>query len=162
EAESAAQSTPGAGGTALGRRDLEAAAAVRRQKGDPEKMRFGSGGQRGVESELTGQQGYWSDEPAANAPAAPSADTSFAAAANAGHIAAQLTKKRNAKLVDAGSAFVPKLDEFLKLRRMVRGNGWTGIRNDQERLELANELLGLAYHHNDEVSLSVMEELVPE
>jgi hypothetical protein len=160
EIGSEAESNAGAGGTVLGRRDLEAQAAVRRQKGDPDRMRCRSGGERVGESELTGQHQYWSDEPDANAPATQPATTSFAAAGNARDIAGQLKKKRNQKLVDAGTALVPKSAELLELRRLMRGNGWTGVQNQQKRHDLATELLELAYRYHDEDSLSVMEELV--
>lgn len=156
---SEAESTLQAGDEVMSRSDVEARAAVRRQKGNPDRMRWQSGRNQKGQSPLTGQNQYWSDDPPA---AEPEKRTSDAAAGNARDIAAELEKKRNKKLVDAGTAFVPKLDEFLKLRRMVRDNGWTAIQNEQKRLALATELLELAYRHDDDDSLRVMEELVPD
>ena len=134
----------------MSRSDVERPATVRRQKGNPDRMRWQSGRDQEGQSPLTGQNQYWSDDPPA---AEPEKRTSDAAAGNAHDIAAELEEKRNKKLVDAGTAFVPKLDEFLKLRRMVRDNGWTAIQNEQKRLDLATELLELAYRHDDDDSL---------
>jgi hypothetical protein len=157
---SEAESTMRSGDQVVRRSAVTAQAAVRRQKGDPDRLRWQSGGQRVGESELTGQHQYWGNDQDANAPAATPAKTSLAAAENARDIAGQLEKKRNQKLVDAGTALVPKSAELLKLRRMVRGNGWTATLNERERLDLATELLELAYRHDDGDSRSVMEELV--
>ncbi len=144
----------------VNRSAVTARAAVRRQKGNPDRLRWQSGGNRLGESELTGQHQYWSDEGDADAPASKPATTSSVAAQNARDIAGQLKKKRNKKLVDAGTAFVPKSAQLLEFRRNFRGDGWTGIRNQQKRVDLATELLELAYSLDDEDSRQVMEELV--
>jgi hypothetical protein len=145
----------------VGRADVIAEAAVRRQKGNPDARRWRSGGGLN-QSEVTGQHQIWSDDEAAYAPATKPVSTSSAAAGNARDIAGELKRKRNKKLVDAATSLVPKSAEFLEFRRLVRGNGWTGIRNEQKRLDLAMETLHLAYVKNDADSRQVLEVLIPD
>ena len=52
----------------VNRSAVTARAAVRRQKGNPDRLRWQSGGNRQGESELTGQHQYWSDDPPASKP----------------------------------------------------------------------------------------------
>jgi hypothetical protein len=158
---SAAESRPRRGGEVVGRADVIAEAAVRRQKGNPDALRWRSGGGVNV-SEITGQHQTWSDDEAAHAPATEPENTSSAAAGNARAIAAELQKKRNKKLVDAGTALVPKSAEFLEFRRLVRDNGWATIRNKQNRSDLAMETLHLACVKDDPDSREVLEVLIPD
>jgi hypothetical protein len=142
---------------------LEAQAAVRQAKANVENRRYGSGAGQADMSERTGQNQYFVDPDDVDPYARPSGrvNTTYAAAEVARDVSDQLKKKRNKKLVDAGSAFVPKLDQFLKLRRMVRGDAWTALHNEEERLRVATILLELAYKENDRDAQLVMEELVP-
>ena len=162
DAQSRAASTTAEGDRVLDTRTLEAQAAVRRAKGNVENRRYGSGANQAGMSERTGQNQYFdTDDVDPYAPPTGPVNTTFAAAEIAGDVTDQLKKKRNKKLVDAGSAFVPKLDQFLKLRRMVRGDAWTALRNEEERLRVATTLLEMAYKLNDGDAELVMQELVP-
>jgi hypothetical protein len=162
DAQSRAASNAHEGDKVLDTTTMEAQAAVRRAKGRAENRRYQSGSTQAGMSERTGQNPYFdTDDIDPYAPPTGPVNTTFAAAEVARDVTDQLKKKRNKKLVDAGSAFVPKLDQFLKVRRLVRGDAWTALRNEEERLRVATNLLEMAYKLNDRDAQLVMEELVP-
>jgi hypothetical protein len=93
----------------------------------------------------------------------PMSDQEKAAAAQgtAEGVAHEYKKKRNKRLVDASLAVLPpKTKQFLEFRRGVRGDGWTTIRNDEARRELASTLLFEACRDKTPLALEVIEEIM--
>jgi hypothetical protein len=134
-------------------------AAVYKEKGNPDRMRWQSGDNHENQSEVTGQHPMFVDEPVE----APMSDQEKAAAAQgtAEAVAHEYKKKRNKRLVDASLAVLPpKTKQFLELRRGVRGDGWTTLRNDEARRELASTLLFEAYRDKTPLALEVIEEIM--